>query len=415
MRNYLLRLLIPLLISLSFTSCKPDQRPLLESLLADRGGIVSEVYQAAEKHELQILYTQIDRDENNQPTFTSHTYRLDGAQYFYPASTVKFPAAILALEKLKQLGIDGLNAKTPMLTDSAFSGQSIAHVDSSAENMLPSVGHYIKKILLVSDNDAFNRLYEFLGQGPLNESLSNRGYEGVKISHRLSIFLSEEENRHTNPIRFLSEDNLLYEQEPGYNENGLPKSMPILRGKGEMIGGEFVSNPKDFASKNAFPLLAQQQILKDVLFPNSVLDNSGFDLDPSDREFLWKYMSMLPGESSYPAYDDSIYYDGYCKFFLFGDTKEAMPESIRIFNKVGNAYGYLTDNAYIIDFEKGIEFMLTATVYVNENQIFNDNHYEYDEKGYPFMADLGRMLYEYEENRPKKRKPDLSEYRLRYN
>ena len=37
---------------------------------------------------------------------------------------------------------------------------------------MPSLGHYIRKVFLVSDNDAHNRLYEFVGQGELKERLS---------------------------------------------------------------------------------------------------------------------------------------------------------------------------------------------------------------------------------------------------
>ncbi|TNF75022.1 MAG: hypothetical protein EP302_02375, partial [Bacteroidetes bacterium] len=55
-----------------------------------------------------------------------------------------------------------------------------------------------------------------------------------------------------------------------------------------------------------------------------------------------------------------------------------------------------TDCAYIKDWESGVEFMLTATILVNGNGIFNDDQYEYDETGIPFLAALGRGLYQYE-------------------
>ena len=64
--------------------------------------------------------------------------------------------------------------------------------------------------------------------------------------------------------------------------------------------------------------------------------------------------------------------------------------------------------------ENGIEFFLTATVFVNKNQIFNDNVYEYDELGIPFLAEVGRAIYAYERKRPKAHMPDLSRFRLTY-
>mgnify|MGYP000891162841 CR=1 FL=1 len=52
------------------------------------------------QYRIQILYTQINRDKNNTPHFKEYSYRLNANEYFYPASTVKFPLSVLALEKL---------------------------------------------------------------------------------------------------------------------------------------------------------------------------------------------------------------------------------------------------------------------------------------------------------------------------
>ena len=99
---------------------------------------------------------------------------------------------------------------------------------------------------------------------------------------------------------------------------------------------------------------------------------------------------------------------------MFGNTKEAMPKNIRIFNKVGDAYGFLLDNAYIVDFANGVEFMLTTVIYCNEDGIFNDDKYDYDTVGFPFMANLGDVIYNYEINRKKKVKPNLSKFKINY-
>ena len=89
-------------------------------------------------------------------------------------------------------------------------------------------------------------------------------------------------------------------------------------------------------------------------------------------------MGMRPRESNAPIYDLP---DGFVKFFMYGGNAEIIPDHIRIFNKVGWAYGYLTDVAYIVDFENKIEFMVAATIHVNENEIYNDDQYEYQKVG----------------------------------
>jgi hypothetical protein len=99
---------------------------------------------------------------------------------------------------------------------------------------------------------------------------------------------------------------------------------------------------------------------------------------------------------------------------FYGSEKTTVNPSIRIFNKVGDAYGFLTDISYIVDFEKGVEFMVSATISCNTDGIFNDDHYDYDRIGYPFMKHLGQALYEYECKRTKKYVPDLAEFKIVY-
>jgi hypothetical protein len=65
--------------------------------------------------------------------------------------------------------------------------------------------------------------------------------------------------------------------------------------------------------------------------------------------------------------------------------KNPIPKNIRIFNKVGDAYGYLIDNAYIVDFENKVEFMLAAVINVNTDGVYNDGVYAYDSLGFPFF------------------------------
>ena len=72
---------------------------------------------------------------------------------------------------------------------------------------------------------------------------------------------------------------------------------------------------------------------------------------------------------------------------------------MHILNKVGWAYGYLTDCSYIWDEKLGVEYFLTATIKVNADGIFNDGVYEYDSIGLPFFKTLGKCIYESEVNR----------------
>ncbi len=409
------RLGVFLWLFLILIGCEPEPKnsPLLTEIFQSAGEKIPEVVANPENYRIQIIYTQIDRKKDQSPVFTTHTFRLDTTRYFYPASTVKFPAAVLALDKLTRYASLGISKDSKVSIGTGFSGMTPVFNDSSSQSGDASIGHYIKKILVASDDDAFNRMYEFLGQEYLNERLWELGFSDVRISHRLSIPLSVEENRHTNPIQFYDDQ--------GRRMLGQPMARSPLdltvNADGTLLGtayiskGERVSKPLDFSKKNFYHLAEQQRFLRQIIFPEIMPKNKQLYLKKKDYEFLYKWMSTLPRESQFPTYADyDQYYDGYCKFLMFGDTNAQIPDNIRILNKVGWAYGFLIDNAYIFDFMNGVEFFLSAVVYINKNETLNDGIYEYETLGLPYLAELGRRVYAYELNREKNVQPDFSEF-----
>src|SRR5688500_10315701 len=208
-----------------------------------------------------------------------------------------------------------------MKTEAGYSGQTEVHKDSTAPDGRPTIGHYIKKILLTSDNDAFNRIYEFLGQEYINENLHRKGYSNAQILHRLDIFLSEDENRHTNPVKFLdANNNVLYRQPLMFNSTKYKVRNDSL-GKAYYIGDTLINTPMSFSKKNRISLEDLHNILRSLILPNTVHANQRFDISDEDYKFIYQYMSQYPSETTYPKYDTTVYYDAYVKFLLHGLNK----------------------------------------------------------------------------------------------
>ncbi|MFN3587842.1 MAG: serine hydrolase [Spirosomataceae bacterium] len=409
-------------LATSLTFSQAQTSPELVKIL-EKSKNLRPILKNAEAWEIQIIYTQIDRDAANRPEFTTFYLNHNPSAYFYPASTVKLPAVLLALEKINKNvnNRDGFSKHSPLLIDSAFPGHEAVQGDTTAENGHATVAHYAKKILLVSDNDAYNRLYDFLGIDYFNYYLHRKGYLNTRIAHRLSVPYSSEENKITPRVRFFSDSKnriedstLVFTQSAQESSKNYVNAFPILRGKGYYKADKLINEPFDFASKNVFLLADQQRMLTAILFPNAVPEGAKFNLSPDDYQFVRRYMSQLPSEQPYPTYAPQEYYDSYVKFLLFGDKKEKMPSNIRIFNKVGDAYGYLIDNAYVVDFENKVEFMLSAVIHCNSDGIFNDDKYDYENVGFPFMGELGRTIYQHELKRKKTYLPDLSEFIIDY-
>lgn len=364
---------------------------------------------------VQIIYTEIFRNGKETPVLVDHYFNMNNPAYFYPASTIKLPVALLALEKAARIGTklqkDITNAS--MITEAAFNGQSAVYNDPNTRDGRPTIAQYVKKIFLVSDNDAFNRLYEFVGQEEINEQLHKKGYKDAQVLHRLDVFLSEDENRHTNPVGFYdTSGNVLYEQPLLFNKKIYAKRNEVL-GNGYYSKGKLVNKPMSFSGKNRVSLQDLHTMFRSVIFPQAVPASQRFNLSENDRLFVMKYMSQFPRESQFPSYDSS-YADGYAKAIMYGNDRNPLPGNIRIFNKSGTAYGQLVDVAYVMDAKNNIEFMVSAAIYCNSDGILNDDTYDYDTIGYPFLKNLGKALYNYEAKRKKNYIPDFSPFIFAY-
>jgi len=405
-----------LLLSVSFLigSCQPNSKVLFGEDLEEYPTL-QKVLEDTAKYQVQILYTQIDRNEHGNPLFTTYPFNVDDSRYFYPASTVKLPVALLALEWLEEQQLPGLTLETTMLTDSVRPSQLPAWSDSTSQTGLPSIGHYIKKILLVSDNDASNRLYELLGMDYINQKLREKGLANSVITQRLSFPISPEENRQFNPVRFVDASGKLILEIPArqadstYVVPGNPKL-----GRAYYKNDSLIQGGMDFSYKNKFALTDLHGVVQRTIFPEAFVGMERFNLNEEHRNFVLQYMSMLPRESDYPVYDTTEFYDSFSKFTKFGTEKGKIDPRFRLFNKTGWSYGHLIEGGYFVDFESGVEFFVSAIVYVNEDHVLNDDQYETDEVGLPFFAELGEYLYQRELKRKKQLTPDLSKMKFVY-
>lgn len=368
-QNLKYRLWLPLFACCAFSACTASN-PIEQALLADEPALRA-VMENLPHHQVQVLFTEIERDAEGSVTFREYSFGLDENRYFYPASTVKLPVALLALEKLEELeGVDRHSRYTVGAAgeESSFTDDLIA-------------------LFVVSDNPANNRLYEFLGKDEINLRLRRKGLD-ARISHRLGT--RDSDSLRTEAITFSRPEGGPLRVGP--IDNSPIEVLPLdnlLQGSAYIENGSRIEEPFDFSDNNYLPLSSLHQITQRLVFPEAFTGEERFQLSDEHREFVLNTMKTLPREA---GYDESVYPDGRLKYFLFGDSRESIPEHIEIYNKVGRAYGYLTDSAYIVDRRTNREFLISATIRVNANETFNDDIYEYVEIGLPFLAELGRQL-----------------------
>ncbi|WP_317898539.1 serine hydrolase [Aurantibacillus circumpalustris] len=349
------------------------------------------------KYHTQVIYTQID-SVDGKPNFKNYYFNVNPENYFYCASLVKLPVSILALEKLNEITIpfDAI-----MFTDSSIACHKKVNSDTSSLNNYPSIENYIKRMLLVSDNESYSRVYEFLGVDYIQKNLHEKGYPEVRIVNRYDGNCFGKNNLISNPIIFLSKDlKVIYRQEE-LNSSHAPSPLKISMNVGKAYYNEknkFINKPKSFAGSNYLSLLDCHNMLQELIFNST----KKFKITKDQNEFLIRYLSHYPRQSSSPRYNSKIYYDSYKKYLFYGDSKAIINDTnLIITNIVGQSYGFMSDCAYFLDKKNNISFMLSAVIYANEDEVLNDGKYDYITVALPYLAELGRQFYNYEINRKK--------------
>lgn len=385
---------------------------LVEQLMKARPYWFGKILKNPAKYEVQIVYTQINRDKKNKPVYQDFSYRLNPRAYFNPASVVKLPLSLLALEKMHQAGLVGVNKFTRMGTKVSYKCQKDVRGNLPNDKNYPCLARYVEQMMLVSDNDAYSRVFEYLGSQYIQQRLAQRGYPNMRIVRRFDDECDSVTNRHTNAVIFYNNQLEPIHYQPS-RYDPFPYRFPlgkVKQGKGYLKKGYLIRQPLDATYSNYISLKDVHQLMKTVMFPEAAPPPYRFDLHWKDYRFLQKRLGSYPREGTLSQYRPPKYADTHKKYLYYGRKKVAVNPNIRIFNIVGWWAGYLVDSAYIVDFKNGVEFFLSALIYTNENQIF-DYKFEYTSVGFPFLARLGQTIYQYELKRTKPRKPNLSQFK----
>lgn len=363
------------------------QNNVLPGILTHGSSRFRQVIQQADAHRLQIVFTQINRDRRNRPILIHHHYRLNNQAHFNPASTVKLPAAIAALQRLHSLDQRNLSPDTRL----SFGPTICAGADSIpvGQRTYPTLGRAIDLALAISDNPAYNRLYTFAGPERITtlvqqyaaQGIVNRRFDGCNATTDLE----------TGYVNFWSDDGrTLLHHLPGATAPAT-----LLNEQGNQV-----------------PLFGLHQMLAALVLPDAFPDNEQLDLQDDDRQRLLRALSSLPSELPYTI-NRKYYHDARLKYLLYGTNPRAYAQypasRYRVFNKVGLVGGWLTDVAYVVDYDTGTEFLLSATLYVGHR-----GRRGVEQVGMPFLAELGRLVLRHEQQRRKSNRPNLDDLRLDY-
>jgi hypothetical protein len=147
-----------------------------------------------------------------------------------------------------------------------------------------TVGHALRKLLLVSDNAAYNHCFDLCGQDGFNRRMWEAGFASVRLWHRLSEARTDAEHGVTRAVRvgevvFPARDAAVALANDAFTE--------LAVGTGWLDGGKRVEAPMSFAHKNAIALQDLQDVLVEVVRPEIDTGKRGFpELTTGQRAFL---------------------------------------------------------------------------------------------------------------------------------
>jgi hypothetical protein len=366
--------------------CGPgiDDGWVLQRLRAS--GEFEAVLAAAAAHRLQILITEVRPGPDGRRALVSHGLRVD-AEYFYPASAIKTFAAVAAMRALGDAPL-----ATPLaLCERGARRCTRTRDPSNRAGGRITIGHEIRKMQIVSDNGAFNRLYDFVGHRALNESLTGLGFASLRIHHRLSTDEPAGAQRSTPGAELRPQAGPRREVPARTSDLRLaphPAGGTAI-GAGFLVDGSLVPGPMDFADKNGASLCDLQRLTLALTLPD---EGPALGLSPAQRGFLVEAMTVDPHASDNPRYTDPAQAVARFKPMLPGLERTLPRARIRYVNKAGKAYGFHVENAYVEDRASGRAALVTATIYADADGVLDDDRYDYATVTAPFYAALGAVV-----------------------
>ena len=379
------QLLLSILFLFLFQGCFLSENPIKKSMKNDN--FLTEILKNKEEYEIQIAYTKISRNKDGEPIFKDFEFQVDENKYFYPASTIKLPIVVLTLDKINELRSSGIDItlKSKILISANHSKKNEIQLDT-----ITSFQNLIADVFLVSDNYSSNILIDFIGYNYFNTKMSQAGLKNTYLNHKFNPdpYVNIDWLIQTVDKQLISSNQDQIIVTASQNISGLKK------GENKFQDGSIVSGSLDFSQKNRHSIRDMHNLLKRIIFPSKLDKENVFNLNVEDYDFLRYWMSRYTYEDLGDKFrNDKKYFDSYNKFFIHGKDTVVNNRNIRVYNKLGQAYGTSIDNAYIRNYQDDIEFFLTATIYTNKNKTINDNIYEYDQTAIPFLSKFSQSIY----------------------
>jgi hypothetical protein len=341
-------------------------------------------------HAVRLRWVRIERDRDGRRRFRTHDFGAERDRVWAPAASVaKLPMALLMAEAVQAAG---------------GGADSVLRLDAPPatgnwgdEPLAESFARGLDRTFAVSDNRPFNRWYELLGGDRVHRRLAELGCPHARLIARLGSSDREANRRSGGGAIEAPDGRVLARCSPAQAQaRRFPFGEARLGAGWQNDDGSVVPGPHDFSRANFLPLTDSLRMLQAFLSPESVPPALRWRIDGALRDRLLRALALRPRDCEDPMYPESDYPDGHARWFFVGDGRARYAPGLSVFGKTGMAYGSLSEVAWIVDRDSGAECLLAARILVNADGIYNDDRYEYDDIGLPFLAAWSRAVLDLE-------------------
>jgi hypothetical protein len=363
-----------------------------EAILQDEA--CREIFSDINKYRFELLVTFIDRKPNGKVRLRNYG-TADDQRYYYPASVVKLPMAIAVLktfeEKERQ---QPCSWKPGVICDNNY-------YNSADLNTL------LQKMLVYSDNNSFNQLFDAVGRRELNETMRDVGMKHSRISRRF-MWCSDSAYAVHPAIKIGQIDNEFSEAPSGKIKKDKTRFTDAEIGVKHWSATGMRAGSRNFSDHNYIELQELHDLIVDISTGNKTKKYLG---EQAFRQLLF-LMSTTPDKLG-----DMKTYRGITKFLYFGENNINVNEfdNIISLNIIGQAYGFMLESAYLCNLETGAEVIISVRGYFNKNDILGDDIYEYKTIGYPAFRHIARVLLDRAANRNRQNLEEWKKERFYFN
>lgn len=357
----------------------------LETLLGAAGLTARRVLAARDSYQPQVLVTRCVREGSGWRAQESQAFGLRPRQWFAAASWVKLPLAGLLLEELDRRGLDIAAGALRLEIEGTAACAPLPAAQAGGWRL----DALMQSMLVVSDNLAYNALYELLGSDTIHARLRELGFPGIRMATRLGCPQPRSPGKLAARLRD-ARGAVVWESPAQLQETFQRFPHGKARaGRAWAEGGRVIPGAHDFSDSNFIPLADVHHMTLEFGGQVGLL----FELTAPTRRWLADTLSLVPRQAGGLGVEQRALPDDHSKWLLPLDAAGHFPAHLRIRSKNAQSYGWIGDSAFIVDEQAGRACALTALAFVDRDGVLNDGTYDYAGTGRPFLREVGSALW----------------------